>query len=271
MKPLLIISLILNVVLLTAMLIPSGQESDYQGRVIKVPVSSTAGSSRSLIETETALINARADIADLQETIGEYEQMVAELKHELTEAEEVMRQMENGLLPPLVIPTDKRSLGETVGRMQRKFIELKEAFPERPPGDTEAYEIYVGMLDEALREFAPILLNVEQLDTLAIGSEGFDEYVAGSLTSTFGLKGDAAKQVKDIVFYAHVEAETALLDLLNGGDRDRFSKVQETISRQAATRIREMLSPDQQVLFDKYFDEDYFLYESEPKVFADDL
>ena len=258
MKPLLAFSLLLNLCLLTALGYLLARSPEVVTETKEVVVTKTLNPN---IDLETRVIALEAE---LEEAKTRYVEEVQAYEAERAQAEEVMETMKKGLLPPLEVPDSPRGFGKVYGNMQHKMLMLAKSYPTDPEKGTEAYDEYILQLDAVLQDFALAITGRREIEMRPETSRERQDYMIACLGATLALDTTAQEQLDAALRESYLEAQEAglLLEKPGGGyiPDDDLRERRFKFSVQAFDRMKDILSPQQKELFDKYYDESWFLY-----------
>jgi hypothetical protein len=251
MKPLLALSLLLNLCLLTAFgyLLARGPQVVIE----KEPVVVTKTLNPN-IELETRVIALEAELAQVKA-------LYADEVEKLAEAQEEIVAWERGRVPETLLLDGPRGYGQALGRFQRGVLTLSRQYPTRPPEGSPQYTDYNAQSDALSPYIAPYW---EQYRLLARSPESDPDrqaFMAASVGATLGLD-DVRQEQLDAVFasaYARLQEEGLLSekrDYFFTSDRAKSTR-REVIEQQAYEQTLALLTPEEQVFFDQSFGDDF--------------
>lgn len=264
-KLLLSLSLLLNVVFVVIMLLFWPREADDEsastGNEIAVAVPLTKEADVP-VELETKLINLQTDLAEQK---AAYEQQLLSLRGELVQAEKQLKELEQGMLPPLVIPSGPQETGVAFGKIQHELIKLRMAFPETPDQDADNYNEYILWMDQVMLGLAPVHSEAERLRKLPGEDPQLREFISTSLGTTLGV--DASTQSKidalyDAYYKKAIEAELIGKRPSHNDAKlyDQWWRERKQLSEQATAEIKELLPPDKQKILEDFYHPNNVLY-----------
>lgn len=263
MKPLLALSLLLNLCLLTALgyLLARGPEVVTETR--EVVVTKTLNPN---IDLETRVIALAAELAQERE---KREAEVESYKQKLAEADTALVQVREGLTPEMAILAKARETGKIIGDIQRRTFSLYADFSKMPDPESEQYAEYKRrteaisalMTEDRIRE-------LYYYEGLPFECEERQHFMAASLGASLGVDGNTQAGINDIFEFAYndlrrvrysdtsadVEMETkAKANVYDFTCRVAERKMSETLSFSQQQMLSKMYGRTQDYLFHTFF------------------
>ncbi len=251
MKLLLSLSLLFNLVLGAGLIVSLTREPEIVTQTERVVVKEYVNPN---IDLESKLIRLEADLTLLKEEHAEELQVMA---NELAQADVTIAEMQQGLLPPLVIPSTAEEYGKAMGDLQRELILLRKKYPRgRPDIGTEEFDEYVNTVTLFQQDYIPLALHLGNLRKLPVSDAKREAYVVSHVGAALALDDDAQGKVGRIVgdYYAQMR-ETKLLS-----DNEIQQVELQKMSQEAYEKVKGSLPPEQQVDFEIIFRRNDFLY-----------
>lgn len=228
----------------------------------------TEGAHERLTQLQNKLTRAEAELRLTESRLHEADATAVELEQQLTAAADEQAALIEQLMPPIILPEDRRSMGEATGRLRRLVAAFVADFPERPAEDTVAFELYANRLDEMMREYVPVLLKQDDFAFPENRDAAMRDYVSGNLSATLALDEHTAARVDEIVRFSYEQAKAKkLLGVFDPFAPDDEARRQWRIERakislHAADQLKNLLTPEQLALFNESFSGESFLYDN---------
>ncbi|MDP0498385.1 MAG: hypothetical protein Q7Q73_19510 [Verrucomicrobiota bacterium JB024] len=187
MKPLLALSLLLNLCLLTALGYLLARGPEVVTEMKEVVVTKTLNPN---IELETRVIALEAELAQAKE-------LYAGGVEKLAEAQEEIVAWERGRVPEMLLLDGPRAYGQALGCFQRGVLELSRQYPTRPPEGSPQHADYEAQSDALNPYIGPYWEQFRILERSPESDPDRQAFMAASVGATLGLDDVRQEQLEN--------------------------------------------------------------------------
>ncbi len=255
MKPLLALSLLLNLCLLTALGYLLTRGSEVVTETKEVVVTKTLNPN---IGLETRIIALEAELE--QERV-EHQEDIQAYAQELAEADANIAMLEGAMPREPLLVEGPRGYGKLIGHYQHGLLLFHKKYPKPPAPESEEYVEYM----EDRKALNPFFFlyheDLKRLTRLPESNPDRQAFMASSVGATLQLD-DAKQEELNTVFagaYAQLQEEGLLAEnryYFFSSDRTQERRRKE-IEKRAYEQTRALLSGEQLEMFDTSFPENF--------------